>query len=140
MQKTQEIFNVFVSNTTSNCIPFKDLANCLRTLGLSVTNDDLHQICMKYILNKTSNVDYDTFIEILEDLKPCQQVDSKLVDDAFQKLTADDSNLLISKSLLKSILTKYGHKMPIRDAECLLKLFDNDPDSVDASQVRKIFL
>merc|ERR1711872_1002088 len=110
----------------SGTISTKELLPVMRSMGQNPTEDEVLNLVIEYDVNGDGTIDFDEFLEMMR--KQAEQQDNSAeLKEAF-KIFDRDGNGYIDAAELKKVVTLYGERLSLEEAEELLNEADMDGD------------
>jgi len=110
----------------SGTISTKELLPVMRSMGQNPTEDEVLNLVIEYDVNGDGTIDFDEFMEMMKKQAEHQDNSAEL-KEAF-KIFDRDGNGYIDAGELKKVVTQYGARLTIEEAEELLREADLDGD------------
>jgi len=110
----------------SGTISTKELLPVMRSMGQNPTEDEVLNLVIEYDVNGDGTIDFDEFMEMMKKQAEHQDNSAEL-KEAF-KIFDRDGNGYIDAEELKKVVTQYGARLSLEEAEELLNEADLDGD------------
>jgi len=110
----------------SGTISTKELLPVMRSMGQNPTEDEVLNLVIEYDVNGDGTIDFDEFMEMMKKQAEHQDNSAEL-KEAF-KIFDRDGNGYIDAAELKKVVTQYGARLSLEEAEELLHEADLDGD------------
>jgi len=110
----------------SGTISTKELLPVMRSMGQNPTEDEVLNLVIEYDVNGDGTIDFDEFMEMMKKQAEHQDNSAEL-REAF-KIFDRDGNGYIDAEELKKVVTQYGARLTLEEAEELLREADLDGD------------
>eukprot|EP00090_Calanus_glacialis_P008588 TRINITY_DN16933_c0_g1_i1.p1 TRINITY_DN16933_c0_g1~~TRINITY_DN16933_c0_g1_i1.p1 ORF type:complete len:162 (+),score=55.97 TRINITY_DN16933_c0_g1_i1:114-599(+) len=110
----------------SGTISTKELLPVMRSMGQNPTEDEVLNLVIEYDVNGDGTIDFDEFMEMMKKQAEHQDNSAEL-KEAF-KIFDRDGNGYIDAAELKKVVTQYGARLTLEEAEELLHEADLDGD------------
>lgn len=110
----------------SGTISTKELLPVMRSMGQNPTEDEVLNLVIEYDVNGDGTIDFDEFMEMMKKQAEHQDNSAEL-KEAF-KIFDRDGNGYIDARELKKVVTQYGARLSLEEAEELLHEADLDGD------------
>ncbi|KAK6173387.1 hypothetical protein SNE40_016848 [Patella caerulea] len=132
----KEAFDLFDMNGDKR-ICSKELGSVLRAIGLNPTEKSLKEMLVKFDKNNSGFIDYDEYLECLDNFTCSSQEIEVQLRQAFLFFDKDKNGQLSIKEL-QNVLVSMGEPLSYKETADILKLADTNHDGkLDADEFTK---
>ncbi|KAH3853186.1 hypothetical protein DPMN_095708 [Dreissena polymorpha] len=134
----RQAFKIFDKNK-DNAICAKELGSMMKSLGQSVTENDIRTMINHADLNKNGVIDFEEFVNMMIGYKQHADPQQEL-REAF-RLCDKDNNGFISSEELRHVMTNLGEKLTDQEVSEMIRAADTNGDGmVDYNEFIKLLI